>query len=274
MLKKVVPCLAITLMLSTTQIYAADTNQAKIGKDLAYKVDRRDQGYRDTSAQLTMTIANKAGNSTVRKLRIDILEMENEGDRSLMVFDFPADIRGTSLLSHPKFEGNDEQWLYLPSIKRTKRISSRNKSGAFVGSEFSFEDLSDKNVEEFTYKHLGTVSCQISTIESNTFPSIDQTCEKLQRVPLDKHSGYSRQVLTIDSGSYRILTIDYYDVRGNLLKTLVSENFQLFDEKYWRPLRVVMTNVQTGKSTTLEYETLDFSIGLNEQHFKRSSLRH
>ncbi len=242
------------------------------GKDLALKLDRRDEGFGSSRSKMTMVIRTRNGDSTSRKLDVSVLERPGLGDLSLMTFDFPADIRGTSLLTHPKLESADDQWLFLPSINRVKRISSRNRSGAFVSSEFAFEDLSDTHVDDFTYRHLGQEECSIS-VDVNGKDSIQSsTCDKLERTPVDKHSGYSKQHLLIDNEKLRVVEIEYYDVRGKLLKKLTTERFSLFEGQYWRPLIVTMENVQTGKSTVLSYESLDFGAELDAKDFARSKL--
>ena len=257
-------------------VAASHANEEMVakGKELAQLVDSRDLGYQDMVSKMVMTITNSNGKSALRKLELKLLEVKNDGDKSLIRFDFPSDIRGTALLTHPKFEGDDSQWLYLPSINRTKRISSRNKSGAFLGSEFSFEDLSDKSVDDFTYMYLGERACEFSVFDADTQASktIKGQCDRLARVPKDKHSGYSKQELTIDKEAKRILQIDYYDVKGALLKQMFSHNFRLYDGKYWRAGKADMQNRQSGKSTLLEYNMITFGNQLTDNEFKRGAL--
>jgi len=276
--KSVTLCLAsafvLLLGISSASSQASTSDRIHQGRMLAQKIDERDIDYQDFRASLIMTISKKNGSSITRKLIINLLEVDGDGDKSLIVFDFPADIRGTKLLTHSKFRENDDQWLYLPSINRVKRISTRNKSGAFVGSEFSFEDLSDKSVDDFDYEHLGEVVCSFTIVDIKTKSKIPMSgqCEKLARVPHDKHSGYSKQVLLVDKQAQRILQIDYFDVKGAFLKQMISKNFSLYESRYWRPQQITMTNQQSGKSTVLKYETLSFRNNLKESDFRRSKL--
>ncbi len=78
--------------------------------------------------------------------------MSDDGDKSLFVFDEPRDVQGTAFLIHAHREDADDQWLYLPALKRVKRISSANRSGSFMGSEFAYEDMTAQEVEKFTYR--------------------------------------------------------------------------------------------------------------------------
>lgn len=238
----------------------------------AQKVDSRDDGFKSSSADVNMLIANASGEATQRKLKVDVLEVEDNGNKTLMEFTFPADIKGTALLSHPNFGADDDQWLYLPGIKRVKRISSRNKSGAFVGSEFSFEDLTDKYIDDYSYEIIEEKECAVEVYNGSEYVNKTVSCKALQRKGKDKYSAYSREVLYIDEKHYRILKVEYFDVRGNLLKVFTTEKFRQFDGRFWRPMFAKMENVQTGKVTTLEYDNIDFGVGLKDSDFIRSKL--
>lgn len=262
----------VILLVSSTQSNAESVQEK--GRALAEQVDRQDIGYQDAVARITMTLTTRSGKSTVRKLELKMIEAKNNGDKSLITFDFPADIRGTALLTHPNFDGDDNQWLYLPYINRTKRISSRNKSGAFVGSEFSFEDLSDKSVDDFSYEYLGEQECELSLFDQETQlnKTVTSECEKFISFPKDKYSGYSKQILLVDRKEFRILRTDYYDNKDELFKQMHAKNFKLYDEKYWRPDIIRMVNLKTGNETSLEYEYLSFGNQLTAEEFNRGSL--
>ena len=134
---------------------AAETPEEK-GRWIAEQSDRRDLGWGDSEVRLTMTLRNKEGESSVRERSLSALEITEPGfgGRSLTVFSEPRDIEGTAFLSHTRILEADDQWLYLPALKRVKRISSKNKSGPFVGSEFAYEDLVSQEVERYTYRYL------------------------------------------------------------------------------------------------------------------------
>ncbi|MGI9451941.1 MAG: outer membrane lipoprotein-sorting protein, partial [Geminicoccaceae bacterium] len=125
-----VPVVAIALMATTTFPSFAQSAKEK-GFEIAARSDRSDRGFADSVVDLTMVLRNTAGQESKRALSISTLEIPDEdtGDKSLVVFDSPKDIDGTALLSHAKILDPDDQWLYLPALKRVKRISSANKSG-------------------------------------------------------------------------------------------------------------------------------------------------
>ena len=94
----------------------------------------------------------------------------------------------------------------------------------------------------------------------------------IERDPLDKYSGYTRQVTWIDRDEYRLRRVDYYDRRGNLLKTMRLLGYRQYLDKYWRPGEMQMTNHQTGKSTILRFNNYQFRTGLTERDFSRDAL--
>ena len=135
----------------------AETPEEK-GLAIAIEADKRDLGWHDSEVVLRMVLRNSAGDESERLLRIRQLEVPSDGDKLLIVFDTPKAIRGTALLSYGHKVDPDDQWLYLPAIKRVKKIASKNKSGPFLGSEFAFEDLANPEVEEEVRSCVGVGS--------------------------------------------------------------------------------------------------------------------
>ncbi|WNO60630.1 outer membrane lipoprotein-sorting protein [Rheinheimera sp. MMS21-TC3] len=266
-LKNMLLALFIVTLSLVSNFTNAENIAAKKGYDIALTLENRDNGFKDSSAKLTMRLKNGLGAEALRELDIKILEDSDEGNKTLIIFDFPVDIKGTSLLTHPKKARSDDQWLYLPVVNRTKRISSRNKSGSFMGSEFSFEDMISKDVDDFNYNFISTEPCNNLEGVASEFQ-----CDVIEKFPLDKHSGYSKQKLWIEQDSNKVYRIEYYDRKKSLLKVLTASNFKLYLDKYWRANVVNMHNVQTDKVTVLEYNSISFSSGLNDNDFHRSVL--
>ncbi|MCK5101581.1 MAG: outer membrane lipoprotein-sorting protein, partial [Cyclobacteriaceae bacterium] len=127
-------------------------NAENKGLDIAREADLRDVGFGDHVTNMLMVLRNKNGKEGTRQIRVKTLEVVGDGDKSLIIFDNPRDVKGTAFLNYTHKVGDDDQWLYLPALKRVKRISSQNKSGAFMGSEFAYEDFASQEVEKYTYK--------------------------------------------------------------------------------------------------------------------------
>ncbi len=230
------------------------------GLAVALEAERRDQGFGDTTATLTMELRLSADETIVRAMRQMILEVINDGDKSILTFDRPRDLKGTAILTHTHKIEPDDQWLYLPALKRVKRISSADKSGPFMGSEFAYEDLGSQEVEKYTYNYLR---------EEEMFST---PCHVVERIPVDQKSGYSRQVTWYDQDEYRLRKVDYYDRKNVLLKSMTLSDYGLYLENYWRPRQMLMENHQTGKSTLLLFSNYQMRVGLQEDDFNRSAL--
>ncbi|MBT4161211.1 MAG: outer membrane lipoprotein-sorting protein [Gammaproteobacteria bacterium] len=250
----------ILLLLLPSALTLAETAEEK-GLAIAIEADRRDQGFVDVQVNMGMILRNARGNENRRKMRLKTLEVLEDGDKSIMVFDTPPDIKGTGLLTFSHKVGDDDQWLNLPALKRVKRIASKNKSGPFVGSEFAFEDLSSQELEKYTYKYIRDEMLE------------GQDCFVMERYPVDKYSGYTRQVTWVDKEYYRILKVDYYDRKGAHLKTLSFHGYQLYLDKFWRADNMNMVNHISKKSTELIWEDYRFVTGLKDKDFTKNALQ-
>jgi hypothetical protein len=253
--------LMITLTFSlVTRVEAEITNND--GFEIAARSDRSDVGFGKSEVELTMILRNAAGQESSRSLKISTLEKPDEtvGDKSLVLFATPRDIEGTALLSHAKILDPDDQWLYLPALKRVKRIASSNKSGPFVGSEFAFEDFTAIELNKFEYRFIGTETCGALQ------------CDVLERLPQYENSGYTKQVAWVDQRDFQIRRVDFYDRRGDLLKVLEFGEYRQYDNGIWRAHLLSMNNVQTNKQTDLIYGDYRFGAGLSEGDFVKGRL--
>ncbi len=131
-----------------------------------------------------------------------------------------------------------------------------------MGSEFSYEDLGSQEVEKYSYNYVADEPCAQTL-----------TCFVVERFPVDKDSGYTKQVVWVDQAEYRIQKIDYYDSKTELLKTLTFSGYQQYLEKYWRAAEMAMVNHQTGKSTDLSWRDYQFQTGLDDKDFSKNSLK-
>ncbi len=245
------------------QVLEPSPSAQEKGREVATELSRRDEGFGDTTAELKMELVNAEGRSRTRKLRWKTLEVlePGEGDKSLTIFQEPRDVEGTAFLSYTHIEGDDDQWLYLPSLKRVKRIAAANKSSAFVGSEFAYEDLLSDELERFDYLWLRDEACG------------NWQCSVVERRPRYQNSGYSRQIIWIDRNEYRPIRITYYDLKNRLLKTLTFQDYRQYLERFWRAQVMRMENHQTKKTTVLTFSDYQFQTGLTPRDFEPDALR-
>lgn len=232
-------------------------------KGLAIAKERksRDLGWGDSSSSVIMTLRNSQGEESIREMRMQSLEVADDGDKGLTIFDKPRDVKGTAFLTFSHVDKSDDQWLYLPALKRVKRISSRNKSGPFMGSEFAYEDLSSFEIEKYSFKFLAEET--LNGVETY----------KVEQIPTDKNSGYTRQVVWLDKEHFRGQQVEFYDRKKSLLKTLTFSDYKLHLDKYWRPVKMNMVNHQTKKSTELNTTSLAFKTGLKDSDFNKATLK-
>ncbi len=254
-------CLSILSHLPGPPYANGETPEEK-GLKIARDARERSKGFDNFTARQTMVLRNKQGQESRRQLHIKVLEVPEDGDKSLFVFDQPRDVKGTAFLTHGHRKAADDQWLYLPALKRVKRISSSNRAGSFMGSEFSYEDMSEQAVEKYTYRYLRDEPCG------------ELTCTVSELMPVDKEaSGYRRQLVWRDTAELRLWKVEYYDRKDAHLKTLTIGQYQQYLDRYWRAGEMIMVNHLTGKSTVLNWDDYQFGTSLTERDFSKTGLK-
>jgi outer membrane lipoprotein-sorting protein len=257
----VILCCSLSGLANAQGTASIDAAAVQRGTEIAQQAHDRASGFVDSEERLTMVLRDNKGRERVRTLRLRTLEQADDGDWSMTIFDEPADVKGTALLTYSHGIDPDDQWIYLPALKRVKRISSKNKSGPFMGSEFAFEDLSSFEMEKYTYTYLRDEPCgELQCFVSNW-------------VPAYKHSGYSRMEVWIDQQEFRMQKIEYYDRAGKHLKTLILQDFRLYDQRFWRAMHWQMSNHKNQKVTLLDYTDIVFGNGLTARDFDQNSLK-
>ena len=260
-MKRLLTLLFLAGLAAPVASFAASDGAAR-GLAIAQESERRDAGWRDSTVAVTMVLQDRRGQTRERKLRLSMQEKPgNAGDKTLTVFDSPPDMAGTLFLSHSVVGADDKLWLYLPSLKRVKRISSANKTGAFFGSEFTYEDISAPEIGKFTYNYTGNKPCG------------RLTCFVVERYPAYRNSGYRTLVTYFDTSEYRPQRIEYLDRSGKLTKVLTFSGYKRYSGRFWRAQTMTMQSKKTGKTTILRYGTYGFGRGLNDAYFSQGNLR-
>ena len=255
------PLIGVVFAVAFQMVQAYEGTPEEIGQMIATDARESARGFDNFTANMKMTLRSKNGREIERAMRLQVLETGNDGDKTLFIFDQPRDVKGTAFLVHAFKDKPDQQWLYLPALKRVKGISSSNQSGSFMGSEFSYEDLGAVEPEKYQHTYLRDEACG------------DYECYVLERVPKFKDSGYSRLLIWLDKEALRTREVHYYDRRNEHLKTMIAEDFKLYLDKFWRSRQVTMSNHLTGKSTVLAWEDYEFGTDLDESDFTRTALQ-
>ena len=259
---------AMALLLSAQVLRAGGPaappdDTADEGRRIFTEVSRRDSGYSDQQAEVSMQLKRKSGAATTRAMNIAILEVPDDGTRTIVSFDSPLDVKGTKVLTYSHQVHDDEQWIYLPAFKRVKQISDAGKTTSFMGSEFTYEDINSLNIqlEKFSYRYLRSEELA------------GTPCFVVERVPRYARSAYKKQVVWIDKDKYVAVKVDYYDARDELIKTLTLGGFQQYLSSFWRAKEMVMTNHQNGDATLLTFTDYKFRNGLAPTDFSAAALK-
>ncbi len=238
----------------------ADTAEG-VGLKIAKASYENGRGFTDMVSDQLMILIDPKGKEVIREVSNKTLENLNpdDGDKSITFFKTPKDVEGTVMLSHTHISDDDDQWLYLPALGRVKRISSSNKSGAFMGSEVAFEDFSGTDYRKYNWRYLG------EKIEN------DETFFILESFPNYKNSGYSKRISLTDSLD-RTRKVDFYDRKGELLKILYLEDYELYKDKIWMANTMRVENVQNKNMTIFKWLNRKLDTGIDKKDFEKSSL--
>ncbi len=224
------------------------------GRALAEFAEGFDQGWLDEVMQGVMTLSDADGDSVRRTYSRLTIEHPAEGDKLLVRFLSPAEIKGVGALTHENPGSSDDNWLYLPATKRVRRISGANKTASFQGTEFTYEDLSNLDPSEYEWRFL-----EETTIAKD---GGDVPVWRLEAVPTYEDTGYSRLVVSYHRSEWRRERIEYFDKAGRALKTLDTRDMKLYHGRFWRALTIEMSNEQTGKRTELNVDKLFLNLSL------------
>ena len=214
--------------------------------DLMKQRRQLSSGWQNSMANVKMKIVEANGETSLRELKQYAQEVSDDGNRTINIFLKPKDVDGLAVLTHSHTHGNDDQWLYLPSSQRVKRIASTNRSGAFVGSEFAYEDISSFEVDKYSY---GAVSR--TTLDGKPVIAVASQ-------PTYENSGYSKLMTYLDTKTYQPHKIEYFNARGEVFKTLVLSQYKPYSgQAGWRPHVLDMVNHLTGRRTVIEYSAYE-----------------
>lgn len=232
-----------------TQLFA----QELTGREIVKKVYEQPAGD-DQVADLTMTLTNKSGKQRVRIIKQFTKDMGNV-EKSIMFFQSPADVKNTSFMSWSyDSDKNDDQWIYLPALKKTKRISSDSKSDYFMGSDFTYDDLGDRKLDADTH----------TLLRSETIDGVDYYV--VESVSKDEEYMYTKAITWIRKDNFIGLKKEFYDEDEDLLKILYIKEF-----KEISGILVItnseMKNVQKDHSTTMELKNIEINTGISDSKF-------
>ena len=223
------------------------------GKQIIDKVYNRPTGD-DQTSDLTMTLINKSGAQRIRKIKQFTMDL-GAVEKSIMFFLSPADVKNTSFMNWTyDTDQGDDQWIYLPALKKTKRISSDSKSDYFMGSDFTYDDLGDRKLEDDTHKLL-----REETLDG-------KECYVVESISIDEDYMYSKTLVWVDKSNFIGVKKEFYDEDEDLLKVLAIKEIEKISG-IWVIKNSEMKNVQKNHRTTIVLSNIQINTGMSASKF-------
>jgi len=235
---------ALTLTLGAWSVQAADLS----AREIMEKVDNRDDGD-NRIAEMQMLLIDKNGDKRVRKMKSfdkDLITDKGEEDRRrIMFFIAPADVKDTGFLTYDfdAYEKDDDQWLFLPALKKTKRIASTDKSGSFMGSDFNYSDMTRKNLDAYDFKILK--EAEVRGAKTWVIEGLPKTKDEIDE------TGYKKSVVFVRQDNFIVVRAVHWTDTGGKLKYLDVPGLEQIDG-VWTVTSMSMT---TKKNKVTEHKT-------------------
>lgn len=217
------------------------------------------------TTHVSLTLIDRKGYEEVRTLRRLRSEQPDGLSRALTVFDAPADVKGTALLTRENKEKDNDQWLYLPSQRRMLRIAQSRRSGYFMGTDFTYEDMDPDNIDDYAYRLLGSEELDGSVCYLIEAVSADEKKER--------SSGYGKRKLWIRQDIVFTIQIEYFDRKGRLLKRQKNTELTNIRGDIWRAQRSFMDNTAKNHQTIAQVVQRDIDAEIPDEMFSERSLR-
>ncbi len=232
--------------------------QELTGKNIMLKSKNREKP-KSSSYKLEMILINQRGSKRVREV-LAYKKDYGTDEKSVMVFLKPADVKGVGYLSVSYNEEgkSDDRWLYMPSLKKTRRITGSSSNDDFMGTDFTYDDMSGHNIEDYQYTLQG---------EENV---MSKQCWKIEAIP-SVRSNYSKYISWVDQESLIPIKAEFYDKQGKLLKVMNVQRLEKI-EGIWTISKVEMENIQKKHKTIIETRKIEYNKNIKDELFRVSSL--
>lgn len=258
---KMRPLTIKTIILVLTIFSMANSVMCQLtGRDIMLKVDASPDGDSRRSI-MKMELINKRGSKRVRTM-LSYSKDYGKDIKTIMFFQEPADVKGTGFLTwdYNDESKTDDRWLYLPAMKKTRRISGTSaKKEYFMGSDFTYDDMGNRDVDADVHKLIKEESLN------------GQPCWVIESIPKDDDGLYSKKIGWIRKDNYMVFKVEYYDKQGSILKVLEVSNIKNIDG-FWTATQMTMTNHQQNHKTIIRFESIAFNIPVEDNLFTVNSL--
>ena len=242
----------------------AAANAAPDGRAIAELVRDRDQG-RDARMEMRMRVIDPRGGARERRFTLQWLRGAASEDRGLIRFTQPADIRGTSLLIWKHAKTESERFLFLPALERVRRIAGAEAQESFVGSDFSYEDITGTDIDAYTYELLDADATVTDTAGAS------YRCYKLQSKAREAGVPFPITISYVDKASFVVRHLERLDRAGQRRKTYDAQKLAVV-QGFWTVMSATMTTDRERTHTDLLVDTAQYNVGLTETDFSRRVL--
>jgi len=246
---------AIGASLITTSVFAG--NQAK---DIMEKVDARDDGSSLIST-MKMTLIDKNGKKRNRQMRTFSKDINANTEHKTIFFLSPSDVKNTAFLTYDYSadDKDDDQWMYLPALKKTKRIPASDKDAAFMGSDFSYADMTDKELNDYTFKLVKETTIKR---KEGKVPVWKIESTPISQAVIDE-TGYTKSTLYIRKDNYVLTRAKFYLKKGSRVKYMDVRKLEEIDG-IWVAMQTTMTTKQ-GKKTLHKTILTNSDVEINKE---------
>jgi outer membrane lipoprotein-sorting protein len=225
------------------------------GRQIMEWVDERDDGD-DGVSDMEMILIDKRGNQRVRSIR-NFTKDKGEDTQGIMFFLTPADVKDTGFLTYDYDdpEKDDDQWLFLPALKKTKRIASGDKSGSFMGSDFTYSDMSSRVLDRYEYSLMKETEVNGHAVWQ---------VEAIPNAKEQKETGYTKSILFVRKDNNVVVRSLIWVKKGKRNKYMEVKELELIDD-VWVPTHLTMTT-KKGKATLHRTELKVSNVKFNQGH--------
>ncbi len=234
---------------------------AQDGYEIMKKMDEKTTP-KTSHSLVQMILTDQHGQQNERVIEQWSAKDNNENTHSIMIFHSPASVKNTRFLTRENKDREDDQWIFLPALNKVRRIASSDEGSSFMGTEFTYSDMGSRELNDYTYKYLGEETIQgyeCYIVESNPKPNTD--------------SPYTKTIswITVDEGILTVMKAEIYKSETEILKVLLVEKISKISG-YWIPTKIIMTNTQNQRSTTIVQQKLELDKAVNSQRFSQRFL--
>jgi uncharacterized protein len=248
-------------------LIATSSQATSPSADTVMKANFESMKVTDSESDSTLTLTNESGQTRVRKISSKTKLAKGKGEMMRWVrFNSPSDVKGTSILLIEHFDKEDDIWIYLPALKKVRRLVASNKKDSFVGTDFSFGDIIGHKTEDWTHQHIADDKVG------------DRSCYKVESLPKNEdvknNSGYSKKISCIDKESFVALSTEIFDTAGKALKKISLSEIKLVDQKNkrYQPMKLEALNLQTLHKTNITFENFKANANIADSVFTPRNL--